>query len=133
MRRSPINGLAGAAPSFRFERREHLRDGIREVFNRGKSRGCKGAKLFVVENGLDYNRMCFALPRKFGNAVERNRARRLSREAYRHVRPRLKSGYDAVLLVYPEGEAKNPRARANFADRMEQVLFLFAKAGLMRE
>jgi ribonuclease P protein component len=110
-----------------------LRDGIREVFNRGKSLGCRGAKLFVVKNGLEYNRICFALPRKFGNAVERNRARRLSREAYRHVRPRLKSGYDVVLLVYPEGEVKTSRPRANFAGRMEQVLFLFAKAGLLRE
>jgi ribonuclease P protein component len=109
-----------------------LRGGIREVFNQGKSLGCKGAKLFLLKNGLEYNRICFALPRKFGNAVERNRARRLSREAYRHIRPRLKSGYDAVLLVYPE-RGETLRTRANFAGRMEQVRFLFAKAGLLRE
>jgi ribonuclease P protein component len=133
MKKSPINGLAGGGASFRFRRREHLRDGIREVFHRGKSLGWRGAKLFVLKNGLDYNRICFALPRKFGNAVARNRARRLSREAYRHIRPRLKSGYDAVLLVYPEGNAEFPRPRANFAGRMEQLRFLFAKAGLLRE
>jgi ribonuclease P protein component len=108
-----------------------LRDGIREIFKQGKSHAGRGAKLFVVKNGLEYNRICFALPRKFGNAAERNRARRLSREAYRHIRPRLKSGYDAVLLVYPEGGAKGSRPRANFAGRMEQVLFLFTKAGLL--
>ena len=110
-----------------------MRDGIREVFKQGKSRGCRGAKLFILKNGLEYNRICFALPRKFGNAVERNRARRLSREAYRHIRPRLKSGYDAVLLVYPEQGTETSPARTNLAGRMEQVLFLFAKAGLLRE
>jgi ribonuclease P protein component len=90
-------------------------------------------KLFVLKNGLEYNRICFALPRKFGNAVERNRARRLSREAYRHLRPRLRGGYDAVLLVYPEKGPENSRKAANFARRMEQLRFLFAKTGLLRE
>jgi ribonuclease P protein component len=87
----------------------------------------------VLKNGLDYNRVCFALPRKFGNAVERNRARRLSREAYRHLRPRLRGGYDVVVLVYPEKDLENARSRANFAGRMEQLRFLFAKSGLLRE
>jgi RNase P protein component len=51
----------------------------------------------------------------------------LSREAYRHLRPRLRGGFDLVLLVYPEGAA------ADFARRMEQLQFLSAKAGLLRE
>jgi ribonuclease P protein component len=98
---------------------------IREVFNRGRSLGAQGAKLFALKNDLEYNRICFALPRKFGNAVERNRARRLGREAYRQLRPRLRGGFDLVLLVYPKG--------ADFARRMEQLQFLSAKAGLLRE
>jgi ribonuclease P protein component len=89
--------------------------------------------LFTLPNDLVYNRICFALPRKFGNAVARNRARRLSREAYRHIRPRLRGGFDAVLLVYPGEGAEDIQRAANFASRMRQLQFLFAKAGLLRE
>jgi ribonuclease P protein component len=122
-------------PAFRFRRKEHLRerDRIREIFSRGRRLGCAGAKLFTLPNNLEYNRICFALPRKFGNAAERNRARRLSREAYRHIRPRLRGGFDVVLLVYPEGGAEKSPGGANFAGRMRQLQFLLAKAGLLRE
>jgi ribonuclease P protein component len=136
-RKNPINGQIGEFPSFCFRRKEHLkgRDEIRAVFNRGKGVGCGGAKLFVLKNDLFDNRICFALPRKFGNAVKRNRARRLSREAYRHLRPRLKGGYDMVLLVYPGGNGggeTSPGAE-NLRTRMKQLKNLFAKAALWRE
>jgi ribonuclease P protein component len=109
------------------------KDEIREVFNRGRSLGGGGAKLFVLRNSLDYNRICFALPRKFGNAVERNRSRRLSREAYRHVRPRLRGGYDVVLLVYPDNRAEASRSGINLAGRAKQLENLLARAGLFQE
>jgi ribonuclease P protein component len=87
----------------------------------------------LLRNGLEYNRICFALPRKFGNAVERNRSRRLSREAYRHIRPRLRGGYNAVLLIYPDQQAVVSRLRINLAGRAKQLEILFARAGLLRE
>ncbi|MDR0690266.1 MAG: ribonuclease P protein component [Spirochaetaceae bacterium] len=98
------------------------RDSIREIFKRGKIVTCSGAKLFFVRNGLSYNRIVFTFARKYGNAVNRNRARRVGREAYRHIRNELTGGYDLVLLVYP--------GKDSFARRMEQVRILFSKAGL---
>ncbi|MDR0589580.1 MAG: ribonuclease P protein component [Spirochaetaceae bacterium] len=111
-------------PSFRFLRKERLkrRDGIRDVFKRGKSVTCSGAKLFFIKNGLPYNRIVFTFSRKYGNAVQRNRSRRVGREAYRHIRKELKTGYDLVVLAYPGNDS--------FARRMEQLAVLFSKAGL---
>jgi ribonuclease P protein component len=113
--------------SFRFPRVERLkkREEIREVFNRGWIVSCSGAKLFVRKNEISRNRIAFTFSRKFGNAVNRNRARRVGREAYRYIRQGLKIGYDLVLLVYP--------GKDTFAVRMEQLNSLFFKAGLSGE
>ena len=73
-------------------------------------------------NGLPYNRIAFTFSRKFGNAVERNRSRRLSREAYRQLRNELQKGYDLVLLINP--------GRDVFSVRMNQLKELFSRAGL---
>ena len=115
---------------FSFPRKERLkrRDDIREVFRNANKVGervvvsCSGAKLFKLRNGLPHNRIAFAFPRKFGNAVERNRSRRLSREAYRLLRNELRKGFDLVLLVYP--------GRDNFSTRTDQLKDLFFRAGL---
>jgi ribonuclease P protein component len=150
-RENPAGG--GLGRGFRFRRKEHLkgRNEIRDVFSRGKSFGCRGAKFFLLKNKLPYNRVCFTFSRKFGNAVERNRARRLGREAYRLLRPRLPGGFDLILLIYPDaadtagapktGAPCKPevpereiagRLRKNGLEvRAEQLEFLFTKAGLL--
>ncbi|WP_369695313.1 ribonuclease P protein component [Gracilinema caldarium] len=110
--------------SFRFRSAERLkgREEIRRAFADGRKFSCNGAKLFVVQNGLPVNRIAFTFARKYGNAVQRNRSRRLSREVYRLLKARLCIGYDLVLLVYPGADT--------FADRLEQLETLFRKAGL---
>jgi ribonuclease P protein component len=89
-----------------------------------------------LKNSLSHNRICFTFIRGFGNAVERNRARRLGREAYRLLRPRLAGGYDLILLVYPETPGTDntaaARKKSGFAVRSGQMRFLFTKAGLLQ-
>jgi ribonuclease P protein component len=106
------------------EERLKKRNEIREVFDRGKRIGGRGAKLFVLKNNLPHSRICFTFPRGFGTAVKRNRARRLGREAYRNLKSRLRCGYDLILLVYPE-------ETQTLAGRMGQLQFLFTRAGLL--
>ncbi|MDR0561279.1 MAG: ribonuclease P protein component [Spirochaetaceae bacterium] len=115
---------SGAQVSFRFRREERLkkRDDIRDVFKKGRCAACSGAKLFVMKNDLPLNRIGFTFSRKFGNAVARNRARRLGREAYRRISSGLNPGHDMVLLVYP--------GKDTFQERLDQLILLCAKAGL---
>lgn len=69
------------------------------IYNRGKSVGDRYIVLFYRENNLPYNRTGFLASKKVGNSVQRNRARRLMRESYRHIKDKLSCGYDLIIIA----------------------------------
>lgn len=69
------------------------------VYKKGKSVGDKYVVLFVKRNGLPYNRKAFLASKKVGNAVARNRARRLMKESVRTMKPIEKNGYDIIFIA----------------------------------
>jgi ribonuclease P protein component len=108
-----------------FTRSERIGDSaaIQTLYRKGRQVRVDGAKLFSLQNGQEINRICFTLKRKYGNAVQRNKAKRLGREVYRLTRAELKRGYDLLLLVYPGNDT--------FHVRHEQFRLLCEKAGLL--
>jgi len=50
-------------------------------------------------NGLTHNRLGLSVPKRVGNAPQRNRAKRLVREALRLHQHDLPAGYDLVVSV----------------------------------
>jgi len=120
---------------FRFRREERLkgRKEIREVFGKGKRYGCKGAKLIVLNNNQPFNRICFSFSKskdlRFVNAVYRNRAKRIGREAFRLMKGRISNGHDLILLIYAEPDSGNASLSARIRGQLE---FLFIKAGLLK-
>ena len=69
------------------------------VYIRGKSKGCRFAVVLYKKNGLDYSRFAYVASKKVGNSVQRNRARRLMREAYRTMDRRIAPGYDVIFVA----------------------------------
>ena len=69
------------------------------VYNRGKSKGSRFVVVLYRRNNLDFTRTAFVSSKKVGNAVERNRSRRLMKEAYSKVKANIKSGYDIVFVA----------------------------------
>lgn len=96
---------------------------ISRVFASSNQVSCFGAKLFYRENGLSENRVLVTLVRKYGNAVQRNRARRVMKEAFRSMKENLSVGYDLVVLLYPGGDG--------FESRRKQLYKLCVKAALL--
>jgi len=110
--------------SLGFSKSERLKsyEENQTVFKKGKKYSCIGAKLFVLENGMERNRIAFTFPRGYGSAVERNYSRRLSREVFRLNKQQISKGYDFVLLIFP--------GKDSFSDRLNQIHTLFSRAGL---
>jgi ribonuclease P protein component len=116
----------------RFTRDERIRNPgeIKLLFKKGLPVRTGGAKLFVAKNETGKNRIAFTFPRHFGNAVERNRAKRLCREASRLRKNTLRPGHDLLLLLFP-ADSGGQAARETFRFRDGQFAYLCRRAGLL--
>lgn len=56
---------------------------------------------YICKNRFDFNRLGITTSKKIGKAFQRNRARRVIREAYRCVLPKLsdENGWDIVFVA----------------------------------
>jgi ribonuclease P protein component len=89
-----------AAMSFTFPKHEHLRRpaDFQRVYDRRRSVSNDWLIVYVCENGLPHLRLGLSVSRKYGGAVQRNRLRRLYREAFRLTRHEMPAGLDLVLI-----------------------------------
>ena len=80
--------------------------------------------LSVTQNELAHNRYGFVTSRQLGNAVVRNRVRRLLREAVRHAHPYLVQGHDVAFI------ARGPIAKQPYQAVHQAVTATLQQAGL---
>ncbi len=85
---------------FKLTRAERIKKTkeIQQVFKRGKRINFPEFNLVFAWNDLDISRMGVGVGKRFGNAVKRNRAKRLCRELFRLNRNKIPRGIDLVFL-----------------------------------
>ena len=99
---------------------------FRALYSRGKSRAGRACVVYCQRvKGQDVNRLGITVSKKLGNAVTRNRIRRRIREAYRLLEPKLRVGYDIVIV------ARHASERAVFTALTEEMELHFKELGLL--
>ena len=83
--------------------------------------------LIVLPNEMDKSRFATAAGRSTGNAVQRNRAKRILRETLRPLIPGIASGWDIVLL------ARKPISNAGYLETQAALKSLLSRANLLEK
>ena len=81
-----------------FRPHEHIRhrSEFQAVYAKGSRVNGRYATLFTLPNSLAFGRLGIAATKKFGGAVDRNRAKRLIREVFRNNK--IAPGFDIVVV-----------------------------------
>ena len=72
---------------------------FRRAYMRGKSYTNPALVTYVIKNRAGLCRIGITASKKIGNAVQRNRARRVIREAFRMIDVPIKGSYDIVFVA----------------------------------
>ena len=90
----------------------------------GKSFAHPLAVLLLRSNGLTHTRYGVTTDRALTGAVRRNRAKRRMREILRRILPRMRPGFDVVVIARP------PAVTVEFAQLDRALQGLVARGGL---
>ena len=72
---------------------------FRRVYKKGKSFVNAAVIIYILKNKKKINRIGITTSKKIGNAVLRNRARRIIRAAFSQYEDKLQVGYDIIFVA----------------------------------
>ncbi|MFO0946845.1 MAG: ribonuclease P protein component [Planctomycetota bacterium] len=103
------------------------------VFQAKNSAAGRYLILFGIPNGRRYNRLGLSVGRRLGNAVVRNRFKRLCREAFRLSVAEQPSGWDWIVVPIASRAGSRPRKnRWRFDEIRSDLLFLMERISRRR-
>ncbi len=96
------------------------------VFNHGKSTANRQFVIYILKKNNQANfRIGLSVSKKIGNAVTRNRIKRLIREAFKEIKAELPTNYDFVII------ARKPTANMDFHQVKSSIIHILKLAKLL--
>lgn len=102
---------------------------FRRIYGKGKSVVTPVAVVYMMRNRHQVTRIGITTSKKIGNAVQRNRSRRVIRAAVQALLPRMKQGCDYIFVA----RGKTPHVKStdvlrHLQGKMLQAGFLYEPA-----
>ena len=115
---------------YTFPKRKRLssKKDIDRVFNKGFFLSAGLIRVKYVSSAVRHNRFLISVSRKAGHSPQRNRIKRLIREAVRLHNSKLKSNYDVCLFV-----TKAPRIALTFSYVEDKIVQIFTELNQQSE
>ena len=104
---------------------------FQKIYNSGKKNYGHYSLVFYSKNNLEYNRCGFVASKKIGNAVCRNRIKRLFREYYRLSEANIKIGYDFIFIG--KKNAGEHFKTLKFQEMKKDIDKIFKKSNLFKD
>ena len=103
------------------------RSAFRRVWSEGLSVSLSFLVLLYVPNSLETTRFGVAAGKSLGSAVLRNRAKRRIRASLQDIFPRVKPGWDILII------ARRQVSKIDYKELNSSLTKLFAKADLLSD
>ena len=80
---------------------------FQNVYKKGTSFANSYLVMYILENGLQENRIGISVSKKVGNSVVRHHLTRLIRESYRLSEEHFRGGIDIVVIARTSAKGRN--------------------------
>jgi ribonuclease P protein component len=102
---------------------------FRRCYDQGQRAGDDHLLVFALQNATDQTRVGVSVSKKHGNAVKRNRKKRLLREAFRLVQHELPAGLDLVLVPRQRPDTTLAQYRDSLQRLVARIYRRFERGG----
>ena len=98
---------------------------MQQSYAKGKTYVAPNLVMYIMKNRVGFTRVGITTSKKIGKAVQRNRARRVIKEAYRQINSNINRSFDIVFV------ARGKTTKAKMQEVKKEMKYNMKKAGII--